>query len=95
MVFGSADGHNIHSAESNTFSLTITMSADVGPSLTGAVHTLSPMAAHIPVAEGGAVRLTVSTLKPYNSRQLPCLCLRYLRRVTFPLRVVLLCDQCR
>ncbi|KAH9960961.1 hypothetical protein BGW80DRAFT_922078 [Lactifluus volemus] len=54
IVFGIADGHDIHSAESNTFTLTITMSADAGPSLTGVVNTQSPVAAHLPVAEGSA-----------------------------------------
>jgi hypothetical protein len=57
--FTSADGPDIHSTESNTFSLTITMSADTGPSLTGVVNTPSPTVAHIPVAEGSAVRLIV------------------------------------
>ncbi|KAH9956321.1 hypothetical protein BGW80DRAFT_267342 [Lactifluus volemus] len=52
--FTSADGPNIHSTESNTFSLTITMSADTGPSLTGVVNIPSPTVAHIPVAEGSA-----------------------------------------
>jgi hypothetical protein len=57
--FTSADGPDIHSTESNTFSLTITISADTGPSLTGVVNTPSPTVAHIPVAEGSAVRFTV------------------------------------
>jgi hypothetical protein len=93
IVFSSADGRDIHSAELDTFSLTITMSTNGGPSLTGVVNTPSPTAAHIPVAEGSAVRLTV--LKLSNSRHLPRLCFRYLRRVIFLLRAVLLCDQWR
>jgi hypothetical protein len=59
MVFSRANGREILSSESNTFTLTITMSADAGPSLTGVVNTPSPTAAHIPVAEGSAVRLIV------------------------------------
>jgi hypothetical protein len=59
VVFNNADGCDIHSAESDTFSLSITMSANGDPSLTGVVNTRSPAAAHLPVAEGSAVRLTV------------------------------------
>jgi hypothetical protein len=59
IIFNKADGRDMHPAGSDTFSLTITMSANVGPSLTGVVNTPSPMVAHIPVAEGSAVRLTV------------------------------------
>jgi hypothetical protein len=63
IVFGSTDsgGRDMHSSEPNTFTITITVSADAGPSLTGVVNTQSPMAAHIPVAEGSSVRHTVST----------------------------------
>jgi hypothetical protein len=59
--FTSADGPDIHSTESNafSFSLTITMSPDTAPSLTGVVNIPSHTVAHIPVAEGSAVRLIV------------------------------------
>jgi hypothetical protein len=59
IIFNKADGRDMHPAGSDTFSLTITMSANVGPSLTEVVNTPSPMAAYIPVAEGSTVRLTV------------------------------------
>jgi hypothetical protein len=59
ITFNKVDGRDMHPAGSDTFSLTITMSRNVGPSLTGVANTPSPIAAHIPAAEESAVRLTV------------------------------------